>query len=125
MTMSEPLRRLIETAAPLFAGEAEVVHTYWDSPVRTVETDLRWLELQVFKEFKGSGVGELDNRGVIMGPLAEVADLLPRMDLEAEVSRHRIRELLEGHGRRVTSALRWIFLRPCAPRVPGPSPTSR
>ena len=94
MALSPPLRRLIESAAPLFAGEAEVVRSYWDSPVRTIETDLRWLELQVFKEFKGSGVGDYDNRGVIMGPLTEVLEVLPRMDIE--VPRHRIRDLLEG-----------------------------
>ena len=94
MALSPPLRRLIESAAPLFAGEAEVVRTYWDSPLRTIETDLRWLELQVFKEFKGSGVGDYDNRGVIMGPLTEVLEVLPRMDIE--VPRHRIRDLLEG-----------------------------
>lgn len=96
MPLSPPLRHLIETATPLFAGEAEVVRTYWESPVRTIETDLRWLELQVFKEFKGSGVGDFDNRGVIVGPLNEVAALLPRMDVEAGVTRHRIRDLLEG-----------------------------
>ena len=94
MALSPPLRRLIEAAAPLFAGEAEVIRSYWDSPVRTIETDLRWLELQVFKEFKGSGVGDFDNRGVIMGPLTEVLEVLPRMDIE--VPRHRIRDLLEG-----------------------------
>ena len=96
MTLSPQLRRLVETAAPLFAGEAEVVRTYWDSPVRTIETDLRWLELQVFKEFKGSGVGDFDNRGVIVGPLTEALELLPRMDVDAEATRHRIRDLLEG-----------------------------
>ncbi len=96
MPLSPQLRHLIETAAPLFAGEAEVVRTYWESPVRTRETDLRWLELQVFKEFKGSGVGDFDNRGVIMGPLTETLDLLPRMDVAPGVTRHRIRGLLEG-----------------------------
>ncbi len=96
MAPSPQLHRLIETAAPLFAGEAEVVRTYWDSPVRTIETDLRWLELQVFKEFKGSGVGDFDNRGVIVGPLTETLELLPRMDVEAGVTRHRVRDLLEG-----------------------------
>ncbi len=94
MALSPPLCRLIEAAAPLFAGEAEVVRTYWDSPVRTIETDLHWLELQVFKEFKGSGVGDYGNRGVIMGPLTEVLEVLPKMDID--VSRHRIRDLLEG-----------------------------
>ena len=92
--LSDNLRHLIETASPLFAGEAEVVRTYWDSPVRTHETELRWLELQCFKEFKGSGVGELNNMGVIMGPLTEVGELIPKMD--RGVSRHRILDLLEG-----------------------------
>lgn len=96
MPLSNELKHLIAVAAPLFAGEAEVVRVYWDSPVRTTETDLRWLELQCFKEFKGSGVGDLNNMGVIEGPLTEVRDLLPRMDIEPGVDRHRILDLLEG-----------------------------
>ena len=71
----------------------EVVRTYWDWPGRTIETDLYWLELQCFKEFKGSGVGEKDNMGVIMGPLAEVQEAIPKMD--RGISRHRILHLLE------------------------------
>jgi hypothetical protein len=96
MPLSPPLCHLIVTAAPLFAGEAEVVRSYWEGRVRTIETDLRWLEMQVFKEFRGSGVGDFDNRGVIMGPLTETLELLPRMDIEDGVTRHRIRDLLEG-----------------------------
>ena len=96
MGFSAPFRSLIDAAAPFFAGEAEVVRSYWDSPIRTTETDLRWLELQVFKEFKGSGVGDFENRGVVMGPLTETLELLPRMDVEPGVTRHRIRDLLEG-----------------------------
>lgn len=94
MTVSPQLMHLIDTAAPLFAGEAEVVRTYWDSPVRTVETDLLWLDRQCFKEFKGSGVGELQNMGVIYGPLKEVTESLPKMD--KGVSRHHIEDVLEG-----------------------------
>ncbi len=96
MVFSDPFRRLVDAAAPFFAGEAEIVRAYWDSPVRTLETDLRWLELQVFKEFKGSGVGDFENRGVIMGPLTETLDLLPQMDRAPGITRHRIRDLLEG-----------------------------
>ncbi len=91
--MSEQLHGLIAQAAPLFAGEAEVVRTYWDWEGRTVETDLRWLELQCFKELKGSGVGELDNMGVIEGPLKEIGEALPRLD--RGVDRHHVRHLME------------------------------
>lgn len=96
MALSGNLQQLITAAAPLFAGEAEVVRTYWDSPIRAPETDLRWLELQCFKEFKGSGVGELNNMGVIVGPLTEVQDLLPRLDRDENADRHRVLDLLDG-----------------------------
>ena len=94
MNMSESLRNLLVSTGTYFAGEAEVVRTYWDWSGRTIATDLRWLELQVFKEFKGSGVGEFQNKGVIIGPLIEVQEILPEMD--RGVDRHRIRDLLEG-----------------------------
>ena len=94
MKLSENLDNLLASAGSHFAGEAEVVRTYWDWSGRTIETDLRWLELQVFKEFKGSGVGEFQNKGVIMGPLIEIQEVLPKMD--RGVDRHRIRDLLEG-----------------------------
>ncbi len=35
MAASAALRDLISASAPLWAGEAEVVRTYWDSPVRS------------------------------------------------------------------------------------------
>ena len=40
MALSEQLTRLIDVSAPLWAGEAEVVRTYWDSPVRNHESEL-------------------------------------------------------------------------------------
>lgn len=92
--MPEGLQGLVAAAAPLFAGEAEVVRTYWGWEGRTVETDLRWLELQCFKELKGSGVGELGNMGVIEGPLREIGESLPR--LGRGVDRHHVRHLMEG-----------------------------
>ena len=58
MALSPELQRLIEVSAPLWAGEAEVVRTYWTSPVRTLETDLLWIRRQCSKEFNGSGIGE-------------------------------------------------------------------
>lgn len=93
MSGSTGLHSLIAAAAPLFAGEAEVVRTYWDWEGRTVETDLRWLQLQCFKELKGSGVGELDNMGVIDGPLKEIGEALPKLD--RGVDRHHVRHLME------------------------------
>jgi hypothetical protein len=45
------LHALIAANAPLWAAEAEVVRSYWDSPVRTRETDLLWLLRQCYKEY--------------------------------------------------------------------------
>ncbi len=36
--MSDNLKNLIAVNAPLWAGEAEIIRAYWDSPVRDVET---------------------------------------------------------------------------------------
>ena len=63
--MNSSLRRVIATAAPLWAGEAELVRTYWSAPKRSAETDLLWLKRQCFKEFWGSGVGKYDRGGVV------------------------------------------------------------
>ena len=52
MRISANLNRLIEVSEPLWAGEAEVVRTYWGSPNRTIETDLVWLGRQASKEFR-------------------------------------------------------------------------
>jgi hypothetical protein len=49
--VSEGLQRLIEANAALWAGEAEVVRSYWDSPGRNRETDRLWIERQMYKEF--------------------------------------------------------------------------
>jgi len=53
VTISQQLGRLINANATLWAGEAEVARTYWDSPVRTHETDLLWLARQCRKELCG------------------------------------------------------------------------
>jgi hypothetical protein len=42
-------QELVETAAPYWAGEAEIVETYLDGP-RTVESDLYFLKAQAWKE---------------------------------------------------------------------------
>lgn len=80
MELTRNLRGLIDLSAPLWAGEAEVVRTYWDSPVRTRETDLLWLRRQCSKEFNGTGIGEYRNLGVFMGPITELGEIFERID---------------------------------------------
>ncbi len=93
MRISADLNRLIEAAQPLWAGEAEVVRTYWDSAVRTPETDLLWLARQASKEFNGSGAAEFKNLGVFMGPVTELLEMFPEID--RGVSRHDAFERIE------------------------------
>ncbi len=93
MRISANLNRLIEAAEPLWAGEAEVVRTYWDSPVRTLEKDLLWLARQASKEFNGSGAAEFKNLGVFMGPVTELLQMFPEID--RAVSRHEAFERIE------------------------------
>ena len=50
VNLSEGLKQLIESNAPYWEGEAEVVRTYWHSPKRSTETDKLWLIRQMYKE---------------------------------------------------------------------------
>jgi hypothetical protein len=50
MAGTRDLQALVAACAPLWAGEAEIVRTYWDSPRRTRRTDLRWIARQCHKE---------------------------------------------------------------------------
>ncbi len=93
MALSNKLEHLINLSAPLWAGEAEVVRTYWDSPVRNLETDLLWLGRQCFKEFNGKGLGEHKDLGIFMGSLTEIMESFPNID--RTVGRHRILGLIE------------------------------
>ncbi len=93
MSINENLKTLIKMAAPLWAGEAEVVRTYWDSSIRTLETDLLWLRRQCFKEFNGKGLGEHKDLGIFLGPLTEIIDSFPEID--RSVGRHHIANLIE------------------------------
>ena len=96
MGLSNNLKRLIELAAPLWAGEAEVVRTYWDSPVRNHETDLLWLRRQCSKEFNGTGIGDFKNLGVFMGPVTELGEIFPKIDIgDGGVDRGYVLELIE------------------------------
>ena len=93
MAASTQLRALIAAVAPLWAGEGEVVRSYWDSPVRSHEADLLWTRRQCSKEFNGKGIGEYRNLGVFMGPVTELRQAFPRID--AGVDRHYALELIE------------------------------
>lgn len=93
MGLNSKLQHLIDVSAPLWAGEAEVVRTYWDSPVRNLETDLLWLRRQCFKEFNGKGLGEHKDLGIFMGPLTEIMESFP--DIDRTVGRHHILGLIE------------------------------
>ncbi|MCY4549688.1 MAG: hypothetical protein OXC28_15080 [Defluviicoccus sp.] len=96
MALSERLTRLIEVSAPLWAGEAEVVRTYWDSPVRNHDSELLWLRRQCSKEFNGTGIGEYRNLGVFMGPITELGEIFTRIDTgEGGVDRRYALELIE------------------------------
>lgn len=88
------IRRLINACAPLWAGEAETVRTYWTSPKRSLQTDLLWLQRQCFKEFWGSGVGKYDQGGVVPGQLKRLAGRI--LECDTGLERHEILGILDG-----------------------------
>ena len=90
MSASTNLRRLIDAATPYWAGEAEVVRTYWASRQRTRETDRRWLARQCYKELLGFGVGG-EELGLFRGPLEELRHAFPRIDVE--IDRHAVLDI--------------------------------
>jgi hypothetical protein len=92
MQASKKLRELIALNAPLWAGEAEVVRTYWTWDKRSRETDRQWLAYQCFKELYGSSVGY--GAGLFMEPLKKLEAMYPKLD--TEVDRHEILDLAEG-----------------------------
>ena len=94
MAVDAKLQRLIDLAAPYWAGEGEVVRTYWSSPKRTRATDLLWLSRQCFKEFWGSGVGKYDKGGIFLGVLKNIVARADAIDVGFD--RHEMLELLEG-----------------------------
>ena len=64
---SQQLKSLVDSVAPLFAGEAEVFRTYWTWSGRTNETDRLWLLRQARKEVWDTPLG--DQRGLKASPL--------------------------------------------------------
>jgi hypothetical protein len=94
MATNSRLEQLIRIAAPLWAGEAEIVRTYWTSPVRSRDTDLLWLSRQSFKEFWGSGVSKYDRGGVFLGCLKSLIAKAP--DIDVSLDRREVLDVLEG-----------------------------
>ena len=92
MAINKNLKRLVNLAAPYWAGEAEVVWTYFQSPTRTNETDLLWLRRQCFKEIWGSGVGD-KKKGLFQGPVAYLSEVFSKID--REVDRHEVLDIID------------------------------
>jgi hypothetical protein len=93
MSVSIQLKRLIDAAAPYWAGEAEVFRTYWTWDQRTRETDRRWLAYQCSKEIWGSGLAPLD-KGIFLGPAEALVAAFPKID--REITRHEVLDIAEG-----------------------------
>ncbi len=93
MSLSSNLRKLIDVNAPLWAGEAEIVRTYWTSPVRTRETDKLWLRRQCWKEYAGIGDSEGETMGMVSDLGVKLKAMVPRLDVSLD--RHELRGLLE------------------------------
>ena len=83
---------LVDAVTPLFAGEAEVIRTYWTSPIRTVETDRLWLLRQSRKEVLDSQLG--DQRGVYIGPMEDLLAVFPKIDID--VPRREVLDRMAG-----------------------------
>jgi len=94
MSANEKIERLISASGPYWAGEGEVVRTYWTSPVRTVETDLLWLSRQSFKEFWGAGPNKHDREGVFVGAIKFLHTNVAEVDVTWD--RHDVLDAIEG-----------------------------
>ncbi len=93
MSVSKKLEKLIDAAAPYWAGEAEVFKTYWDWPKRARETDRKWLAYQCSKEIWGSGLRPLD-KGIFLGPAEDLVAAFPKIDIS--IDRHQVLDMAEG-----------------------------
>jgi hypothetical protein len=89
---SPQLVSLVDAVAPLFAGEAEVMRTYWTSSVRTADTDRLWLLRQSRKEVWDTPLG--DQRGLYVGPVEDLLADFPKID--TEIPRAEILDRMEG-----------------------------
>ena len=93
MPINQNLRDVIDVAMPLFAGEAEVVRSYFDWTDRTTGTDRKWIFHQCFKEFYGSGYGEPEH-GILVEWGQQMIEKRPELD--HGLDRHEMLQLVEG-----------------------------
>jgi hypothetical protein len=70
---------VIEHTAPYWAGEFAVAYKYFTSGERTPEKDICWIELQMFKEWTGSGVYG-DRSVTVTGVIQKGLDDLRRIE---------------------------------------------
>jgi hypothetical protein len=91
--VSQRLRHAIDLSAVYWAGEAEVVRSYFRSPARTRETDRTWLARQASKEIWGSGFTAKDT-SLIQGWAKQLTEWFPKID--QGIDRHEALELAEG-----------------------------
>ena len=93
MPVNQNMKDVIDVATPLFAGEAEVVRSYFGWSGRSAETDRKWIGHQCFKEFYGSGYGEPEH-----GCLVEWGRQMieKRPELDHGLDRHEMLELVEA-----------------------------
>src|SRR5437667_6390913 len=68
----DEVQELVRVAAPYWAGEAEVVRTYFGAP-REKSAHIRWLRAQCYKEFFGALDG--DPGGLVRGPIDRLHQL--------------------------------------------------
>ena len=93
MPVNQNMRDVIDAATPLFAGEAEVVRSYFGWSDRTAETDRKWIAHQCFKEFYGSGYGEPEH-GLLVEWGQQMIDKRPALD--HGLDRHEMLQLVEA-----------------------------
>ena len=89
---SPQLEALVDAVAPLFAGEAEVMRTYWTSPMRTPKTERLWLLRQSRKEVWDTPLG--DQRGLYVGPVEDLLADFAKIDID--IPREDILARMEG-----------------------------
>src|SRR6185312_12203914 len=87
-------KRLIDTVAPYWAGEAEVIRAYFASPKRTRATDLDWLARQCRKEFWDSFDGHKE--GLFIGPMKVLVEAGAAEQIDRGFDRHEALDLAEG-----------------------------
>ena len=97
MAISPRLRELIDRSAKMWAAEAEVVRTYFQSQTRNRETDRAWLARQCFKEIWGSGLTGR-NESLIQGWSRQLIEWFPKIDQSGNggVNRYEVLEIAEA-----------------------------